>query len=131
MRGLTDTNPNPQYVFYDIHIDAYTFPGSTSLSTATVAIVETGTTLNLVPDNVAAAFNQFKPKGQLDPKSEIFVVDCSAKAPPFPVTIDGKTFTVDPRDLIFSGGMDDKGNFICISGGTRNGPNVNTSISVL
>ncbi|KAJ7088254.1 acid protease [Mycena epipterygia] len=129
---LVGTNPNPQYVFYGVHVDAYTFPGSTSLSTAIVAIVDTGTTLNLVPDNVAAAFNaQFKPKAQLDPESGLFIVNCNAKAPAFSVTIGGKVFTVDPRDLILPAGTDDKGNLLCISGVTGNGPNVDTSIFVL
>lgn len=129
---LAGTNPNPLYAFYGIHVDAYTFPGSTSLSTATVAVLDTGTTLNLVPDDVAAAFNaQFKPKAQLDAGSGDYIVNCNAKAPAFSVTIGGKVFSVDPRDLILPAGTDEKGNVVCISGVVGHGPNVDTSIFIL
>ncbi|KAJ7698060.1 aspartic peptidase domain-containing protein, partial [Mycena rosella] len=114
--------PGAKFLFHTIDIDSYTFPGSTGLVTASSnTILDTGTSLNIVPTDVAAAYAAaFNPPGILTPipgtNLEGYAVDCNAEAPEFLVTIRGKTFNIDPRDQIVPLGEDDDGNTICASG---------------
>ncbi|KAJ7232458.1 aspartic peptidase domain-containing protein [Mycena haematopus] len=76
-----------KFEWYSILVDAYTFPGSDALVTASNStILDSGTTLNWVPSEVAAAFNaHFVPPATLDEDSRMYLVDCNATAPPFHV----------------------------------------------
>ncbi|KAJ6521574.1 acid protease [Mycena vulgaris] len=120
------------YFFYAVDVQAYTFLGSSPLTARSAVILDTGTTLNLIPDDIAAAYHaQFKPKAQYDAEDNLYIVDCKAKAPAFSVTIGGKAFTIDPRDQVIPGGTDDQGNVVCISGTTNIGQIGPGGLSVL
>ncbi|KAF7326791.1 Acid protease [Mycena sanguinolenta] len=131
--GLPENGPGAEFFFYTVDIQSYTFPGSNRLVTANNnTILDTGTTLNFVPTDVAAAYNaQFKPKAVLDEDFDLYVVDCDATVPPFDVTIGGKTFSIDARDQIIPAGTDDNGNIICITGTQDGGPAGNGDIFIM
>ncbi|KAJ7860410.1 aspartic peptidase domain-containing protein [Mycena olivaceomarginata] len=80
------------FFYYTVDVDAYTFPGSTKVATSNNnTILDSGTTLNLVPTKVAKAYNaQFVPKATLDRDSGLYFVDCNATVPAFSVTLGGK-----------------------------------------
>ncbi|KAJ7436815.1 acid protease [Mycena latifolia] len=111
--------PGAEFLFYTIDIESYTFPGSTGLATTSNnTILDTGTALNVVPADVAAAYAAaFNPPAILTPvpnsTTELYVVDCKAEVPEFLVTIGGTTFSIDARDQIVPLAKDDQGNSIC------------------
>ncbi|KZP04844.1 acid protease [Athelia psychrophila] len=110
------------YFFYTIDIDAYVFPGSTAKGLGLTgqgkqAILDTGTTLNLLPTALAKAYNaQFKPKATFVADEATYYVDCNATVPAFAVVIGGAKFTIDAKDQILPVGTDDSGKELCISG---------------
>ncbi|KAF7332948.1 Acid protease [Mycena venus] len=96
-------SPDAEFVFYTINVDSYTFPRSSGLLTASNnTILDTGTPVNIVPTDVAAAYTAaFNPPATLIPTTnglQIYVVDCNATAPDFLVTIGNTTFSIDPQD---------------------------------
>ncbi|KAJ7643179.1 acid protease [Mycena rosella] len=117
------------YSYYGVDVQKYVFPGSAAIFTAqNSTILDSGTTLNLMPSAVAqkynAAFNATWRDGQ-------YYVDCAAKAPPFAVVLGGKTFTIDGRDQIVSFGKDADGKEMCISGTQDGGPDMQGSVFIL
>ncbi|KAK7001699.1 acid protease [Favolaschia claudopus] len=90
-------------------------------------IIDTGTTLNLVPTDVARAYN----KGWSTWRNGSYYVDCEAEAPPFSVTLGGKTFSIDPRDQVVYAGKDEKGKELCVSGTQDGGPQLASSVFIL
>ncbi|KAJ7159256.1 acid protease [Mycena crocata] len=130
---LLPTKKNPQYFFYTVDIQEYTFPGSKKIDTKNMnTVLDSGTSLNLVPDDVAAGFAaQFKPPAQFNTEISLYLVDCKAKAPAFSAKIGGKTFRIDPRDQIVPLATDDQGNIHCGPATQPNGPNVPQNIFIL
>ncbi|KAJ6536853.1 aspartic peptidase domain-containing protein [Mycena capillaripes] len=131
--GIPSNAPGSEFFFYTVDVEAYTFPGSNRVLTANNnTILDTGTTLNFVPTDVAAAYNAaFHPPAVFDEDFGLFVVDCNARVPVFGVVIGGKTFTIDGRDQIIPAGTDDDGNIICITGTQDGGPDVAEDIFIL
>ncbi|KAJ6457398.1 aspartic peptidase domain-containing protein [Mycena vitilis] len=121
------------FFYYTIDVESYVFPGSTKVSTASNnTIVDSGTTLNLVPSKVAKAYNaQFEPKATLDKESGLYLVDCNATVPAFSVTLGGKSFPVDARDQILEAGTDDAGNVVCMSGTQDGGADTPENMFIL
>ncbi|KAJ6447755.1 aspartic peptidase domain-containing protein [Mycena vitilis] len=68
------------YLFYTVDAQAYVFPGSTAVVTASNnTILDSGTTLNLVPAQVAEAYNaQFVPKATFNTQLGQYIVACNA-----------------------------------------------------
>ncbi|KAJ6596130.1 acid protease [Mycena vulgaris] len=113
MTGAPTFGPNVTYFYYALDVQKYIFNGSSSVSTAqNSTILDSGTTLNLVPSPVARAYNE----GFGTWHDGSYYVNCNARAPPFSVVLGGKTFTIDPRDQIIPVGQDSNGNDLCISG---------------
>ncbi|KAJ7125536.1 aspartic peptidase domain-containing protein [Mycena crocata] len=115
--------PDAEFLLHTINVEFYTLPGSAENVTAlNSTILDTGTALNVVPQDVAAAYAAaFKPPAVLTtvPNSKIlsgFAVDCNAEAPEFLVTIGGKTFSIDSRDQIVPLTKWDNGTVICATG---------------
>lgn len=83
-------------------------------------ILDTGTTLNYVPTDVADAFAAaFDPPAKFSEDEGLYVTTCNATIPLFTVDIGGTTFTVDQADNIIPlGTTDSKGNELCGSGTT-------------
>jgi hypothetical protein len=108
--GIPSKGPGSEFFFYTVNVEAYTFPGSNRVVTAnnntildTSVLVcsnsstrlltyfpafSSGTTLNFVPTDVAAAYNAaFHPPAVLDTDFDLYIVDCNARVPPFGVVI--------------------------------------------
>jgi hypothetical protein len=118
---LTSGSSN-QYLFYTVEIDSYIFSGSAApTGSGKQAILDTGTTLNYIPNALAKAYNsKFVPPATYVADQDTYFVDCNATVPAFAVEIGGTKFTIDAADNILPSGVDSNGNEICISG-TQNG----------
>ncbi|KAJ7249768.1 aspartic peptidase domain-containing protein [Mycena haematopus] len=122
------TKSHHTYFYYTVDVQRYTFPNSSGIVTASnTTIVDSGTTLNLVPSDVAQAYN----KGFGTWREGLYYVDCAANAPPFSVTLGGATFTIDPRDQVVWVGKDESGEDSCISGTQDGGPLTTTAVFIL
>jgi len=99
-------NEAPQYGFYSMTPDAIVYQGAPATQTNDY-IVDSGTTLMYVPSDVATAINALftpaSPDGQ--------TVACNATAPAVGVKIGGKTYSINPADMILP-----NGDGTCISG---------------
>ncbi|KAF8128050.1 hypothetical protein K438DRAFT_1789695 [Mycena galopus ATCC 62051] len=84
------TSRHPTYFYYTADV-VYNTSGIATSSNTT--IIDSGTTLNLVPSDIARAYN----KGWATWRAGSYYVDCSATAPPFAVTIGGTTSTSTRR----------------------------------
>ena len=95
------------YTFYTINVGGFAVGGASSAvnSTTTQMIVDSGTTQNYVPEAVADAVNYaFNPPPFYKSSAGDYIISCDSKPPTFGVVIGGKTFTVDPRDMIINEG---------------------------
>lgn len=95
------------YTFYTITVGGFAVGGASNAvnSVTTQMIVDSGTTQNYVPEAVADAFNYaFNPPPFYKDAQGDYIISCTSKPPTFGVVIGGKTFTVDPRDLIINEG---------------------------
>ncbi|KAF8166541.1 aspartic peptidase domain-containing protein [Mycena galopus ATCC 62051] len=127
------SNKNAVFLYYTVDVEGYTFPGSTKVTTKNNnTIVDSGTTLNYLPNDVAKAYNErFVPKAKLDEDSGLWFVDCNATVPAFSVTLGGKSFPIDARDQILENGTDDAGNLLCISGTQPGGEDTPDTVFIL
>lgn len=110
---------SPTYQFYSIYPDAFVFgqrnhsahaaePATTTAnltafdSSKILHLVDSGTSLNLLPQEIADAVNaQFVPPAVYDPSEGLYTVPCNAKAPYFGVKISGQTLFFNTKDMIF------------------------------
>ncbi|KAJ3995078.1 aspartic peptidase domain-containing protein [Lentinula boryana] len=107
------------YFYYAVDVERMSFTGNDVVfGTTNNIILDSGTTLDYVPTDVAEAFAAaFDPPAIKDDDFGVYTVVCSATVPEFTVTIGGVTFTVDPADNLFPLGIqDDEGNDLCASG---------------
>ncbi|KAF7318537.1 Acid protease [Mycena chlorophos] len=97
---ISGTSPTPKaYFYYTVDIQSYFFPNSSRIAGGTSSnktIIDSGTTLNMLPSPVAQAYNGLWAKW----RSGSWYVPCSAVAPPFVVQLGGKNYTIDARDLV-------------------------------
>lgn len=106
----------PAYTFYTITVGGLTWASDNGTAgynnTAYQTIVDSGTTLNYIPTEEAAAFNTFfDPPATLDEDNGLYFVDCNATAPSFGVMISEEIFLTNPYDLISP-----NGDGTCLSG---------------
>ncbi|KAJ7058495.1 acid protease [Mycena amicta] len=122
--SLNTSQPHYRLLWYSIIVDGYVFPASQNLTTASNStFFDSGTTLNLLPSPIAAAYNA--PWAVFNEELGLYVVDCATKSPPaFSVLLAGKEFTIDGRDMVVPQAdlKDASGNVVCISGIQDNGP---------
>ncbi|KAF7977087.1 hypothetical protein HWV62_4665 [Athelia sp. TMB] len=112
------------YYFYTVDIDNYIFPSSNATGLGLTgsgkqAILDTGTTVNWVPTELAKAYNaQFEPPATYVEDQGYYFVQCNATVPEFDVVIGGKTFTIDTKDQIlhWQWNTNESGEDLCISG---------------
>jgi hypothetical protein len=114
------------YFYYTVDVESMSFTGNTdkkAFGTTNDIILDTGTTLDYVPTQVADAFAAaFDPPAVFDNDFGLYVVVCTATVPEFTVNIGGVEFTVDPADNLLPLGIsDDDGNALCGSGTTDGG----------
>lgn len=117
-----------------VQVDKYTFPGSSKLNTfSRSTILDSGTTLNYIPTDAAAAYNAaFSPPAVNSDEFGGYVVECDAKVPEFKVTIGGKQFSIDGRDqLLDLATKNKKGKELCYSGTQDGGALTGGNIFIL
>jgi Eukaryotic aspartyl protease len=104
----------PQYGFYTMVPDAIVYPGAPAIQSENY-IVDSGTTLMYAPTAVANAINKLI----TPPSTDGQTFSCNATAPAVGIKIGGKTFNINPADMLL-----DAGNGLCISGiqGTSSAP---------
>ncbi|KAL8836054.1 MAG: hypothetical protein Q9170_003067 [Blastenia crenularia] len=95
-------NTDPEYEYYTITLDGFSYGNQTEVSMSTEAIVDSGTSLTFLPRDIAIAINKlFVPRPYLsDLASNQWTVDCAAKAPKVGISIANHTFFINPTDLI-------------------------------
>ncbi|CAK7229384.1 hypothetical protein SBRCBS47491_007228 [Sporothrix bragantina] len=127
-RGAALAN-TPAYLYYTIAVDGFIFNSSTLVRNFTALnnqplskvpiIVDSGTTLNMFPYEIAEAINQlFVPHAQLDPSQGLWTVQCDATPPSLGVQIGGKTIWTDPKSMIMTptSSRSGKSTNLCMSG---------------
>ena len=126
---VDDPTDATQYSFYTITPDGFTISGtqlsryshgshphSIQVTSDFPTIVDSGTTLAYLPDELADAVNAlYDPPAQYLEDEGGFFVDCSATAPQFGVVINGTTFNVNAADLIFQT-QQDPNTGLCLTG---------------
>ncbi|KAJ7593458.1 aspartic peptidase A1 [Mycena floridula] len=85
--------------FWEADVDAATVDGQDTGLTGRTAILDTGTTLAIVPAADAAAIHQLITGSSQDQQGD-FLVPCTTTAS-VAVTFGGQEFAIDPRDLAF------------------------------
>ncbi|PSR76813.1 hypothetical protein PHLCEN_2v8194 [Hermanssonia centrifuga] len=132
VQGFATSSGASEIFFYAVDVEQVTFPGSTAKTTINApSILDTGTTLNLVPTNIAKEFNaRFKPPATFVEDEDTYFVDCNAIAPTFSIKIGGQEFAVDGRDQIVPS-LDENNNLVCISGTQDGGPDEEGNFFVL
>ncbi|KAH8169438.1 eukaryotic aspartyl protease domain-containing protein [Sarocladium implicatum] len=107
-KGIPDAfyeNGKPEISLMTLTVESISW-GSSLASTTTntttfQAVIDSGNPQNMVPMVAAQSINSmFDPPATFDEDSEVFLVDCDAKAPLFGVTINGHTFWHQPEDMI-------------------------------
>ncbi|KAF2159236.1 hypothetical protein M409DRAFT_71135 [Zasmidium cellare ATCC 36951] len=115
--SVNTTSGEPVYEFYTIDVDGFAISTSTStqfnpydndnpyktplVGNDTDVIVDSGTSLCYVPDDVAAELaDAFDPPATWDASTYAYFVDCDATAPVFGVSIEEKIFFVNAEDII-------------------------------
>ncbi|KAL3256127.1 hypothetical protein ABHI18_007824 [Aspergillus niger] len=123
------------YDFYTINIDSVTLNGKSLTSAGgddIQYIVDSGTTLNYYPTSIAEEVNAaFSPAATYSEDEGAYIVDCDATPPTHGITINGKTFYINPLDMILDAGTDDEGNTICISGIVDGGSDTSEDLYIL
>lgn len=132
VQGFATSSGGSEFFYYAVDIDALVFPGSTAKTTIKApTIIDTGTTLNYVPTNIAKAFNaRFDPPATFVEDEDTYYVDCNATAPAFSAKIGGVEFAVDGRDQILPF-LDENNDLVCISGTQDGGPDEDDTIFIL
>ncbi|KAI1080628.1 aspartic peptidase domain-containing protein [Whalleya microplaca] len=115
----TTTSGTTDYFYYDIPIDSMHWNGTTISQTATNLpnmLVDSGTTINLFPSNVAAAINDaFDPPGSQE-DSMVWSVACDAVPPTLDIVIGGLPIRTHPSSMILPETETAPGSNICLSG---------------
>ncbi|KAJ7620402.1 acid protease [Roridomyces roridus] len=106
------------YFYYTLPIQGFSINSNkTLLGANNNTILDTGTTLSLLPSSAARAFNAaFRPLAQWDLHTQTYYVPCNATAPSLGVKLGGRVFNTDPRDAVVWVGKDEKGHDVCVSG---------------
>ncbi|KAL8338026.1 hypothetical protein RB598_006757 [Gaeumannomyces tritici] len=106
------------YFYYTVLPDAISFNNSQRAlraSNVPAFIVDSGTTLNLFPYEIAASINNlFAPPGVLDPAQGAWFVPCDATPPSLSVTLGGTVIKTHPSSMILPEVRDSRGR--CASG---------------
>ncbi|KAH9901985.1 acid protease [Xylariomycetidae sp. FL2044] len=114
----TLTSGATDYFYYDIKIDSMNWNSSTLSQVATNLpnhLVDSGTTINLFPSNVAAAINAaYSPKATQE-DSMVWSVPCDATPPSLDIVIGGKAIRTHPSSMILSETAA-PGSNLCLSG---------------
>ena len=100
--------------FWEAPVDAVSMNGRNLALNGRTAILDTGTTLLIVPPADAQAIHQAIP-GAADGGNGNFIVPCTTTAS-LALTFGGRSFAIDPRDIVFVPVDPNNPNGDCISG---------------
>lgn len=118
------------YDFYTININSIELAGTAIASSGGSTyeyIVDSGTTLNYVPNSVAAKINAaYSPAAKYSSADGAYVVSCTAKPPAVSINIAGVLFPINPLDMIL-----DAGDGTCITGWDEGGTSGTEDIFIL
>lgn len=94
-----------EFLWYTIQTDAMTWTSATNKTTSTSrsprVIVDSGTTLNYLPSQIAASINgAFTPRAVYDETVGGYVTACNATPPAFGIQIGGRMVWTDPSSMI-------------------------------
>ena len=99
-----------------------TYFGNPNDPTQVQVLIDTGTTVNYLPQKQADAVNAlFEPAATYTASNGYYHVDCNAKAPEFGVKIGTETFYINPEDMIIATSPNN-----CITGVTASGAGGNS-----
>lgn len=99
-----------------------TYFGNPNDPTQVQVLIDSGTTVNYLPQTIADAVNKlFEPAATYNSQTGYYSVPCNAKAPEFGVKIAQETFYVNPQDMIIELSPN-----TCISGVTTTGTGGNS-----
>ncbi|KAI0157746.1 aspartic peptidase domain-containing protein [Xylariaceae sp. FL1272] len=116
-KGTLNTGKE-DYYYYDIKIDAISWSSTTtnkSVSDLPNMLVDSGTTINLFPSDIATAINAaYSPPGQQE-TTEVWTVPCNATPPVLDIVIGGKPVRTHSTSMILPE-TEDGGSGRCISG---------------
>jgi hypothetical protein len=109
-----NTPSTPIYQFYTIVPDGIVYGSSNGTSYAAPPsqltfnntqfqfVVDSGTSLNIIPASIADAIAAlYIPPGVYEPGSMTYRVNCDAMPPHFGIRIGGQTMYINPKDMIF------------------------------
>ena len=110
------TSGKTEYTFYSITTNGFeyqsaqsnwnlgswlTYFGNPNDPSQVQVLIDSGTTVNYLPTNIANAVNAlFEPAATYSSQIGYYTVPCNAKAPEFGVKIGQETFYVNPEDMI-------------------------------
>jgi hypothetical protein len=116
--------------FYTINIDNVQLNGAAVSSSGGIAveyIVDSGTTLNYVPNSVANKINAaYSPAATYNSDEEVYTVSCTAKPPAVSIDIAGTLFPINPADMILT-----NSDGSCITGWSQGGTSDTEDLFVL
>lgn len=132
----------PDYTFYTITTNGFeylsaqsnwnvgswlTYFGNPNDATQVQVIIDSGTTVNYLPQVEADRVNAlFEPAAKFDASSNYYIVDCNAKAPEFGVRIGQEVFYVNPEDNIVRLSAT-----VCVTGVARTGTGGNSVLGTV
>ncbi|ORY67756.1 aspartic peptidase domain-containing protein [Pseudomassariella vexata] len=106
----------PQYEFYTIVPDSYTWKNATTSASNIPIIVDSGTTLAYLPTNIAEPIlAAYSPPAVYLENEGAYFAPCDATPPEFGITIGGTTFQIDPKDMIYTDIVDPDTGY-CLAG---------------
>lgn len=104
-----------KFVYYAMQPDGYKLDG-TSETTSWAAIVDSGTTLAYLPSADATAINNaYDPPSVLVKSIGMFVNKCDATPPEFAISIGGKDFNINAKEMILQNSLASPEN-ACVTG---------------
>ncbi|KAI0546308.1 aspartic peptidase domain-containing protein, partial [Xylaria curta] len=103
IQKLTTNSGKTDYFYYDIKLDSMHWVSETknqSVTNPPNMIVDSGTTINLFPSDIAAAINAaYVPSGARE-DSMVWSVPCNATPPALDIVIGGKPIRTHPSSMI-------------------------------
>ncbi|KAI1121006.1 aspartic peptidase domain-containing protein [Nemania abortiva] len=103
IQKLTTNSGRTDYFYYNIKIDSMRWTSATknqSVSNPPSMLVDSGTTINLFPADIAAAINAaYVPSGDRE-DSMVWSVPCNATPPALDIVIGGKPIRTHPTSMI-------------------------------
>lgn len=104
-----------KFIYYAMQPDGVKLDGESAVTTWP-AIVDSGTTLAYFPTSVAKAINDaYDPPAKFVDSISMFVSECDATPPDFAITVGGKDFKINAKEMILQNSLKSPAG-ACVSG---------------